>query len=61
MELVHGGQLKNLIDKRVQSNIGFSDLEASIIMKQIFQAVSYMHHIGVVHRDLKPGIVYHFI
>ena len=56
MELVHGGQLKNLIDKRAQSCIDFTDLEASIIMKQIFQAVSYMHHIGVVHRDLKPGI-----
>ena len=56
MEIVHGGQLKKLIDQRAQSNVGFSDLEASIIMKQIFSAVSYMHQIGVVHRDLKPGI-----
>ena len=55
MELVHGGQLKNLIDQRAHS-IGFTESEASTIMRQIFSAVSYMHHIGVVHRDLKPGI-----
>ena len=38
MELVHGGQLKNLIDLRAQS-VGFTESEASTIMRQIFSAV----------------------
>ncbi len=33
---------------------GFSEKEASSIMKQLLSAISYMHSQGIVHRDLKP-------
>lgn len=31
----------------------YSEGEAKVIMRQLLQAVSYMHHRGIVHRDLK--------
>lgn len=31
----------------------YSEGEARMIMRQLLQAVSYMHHRGIVHRDLK--------
>lgn len=34
---------------------GFSDLEASQIIKSLLKAVKYIHHKDIVHRDLKPA------
>ena len=31
----------------------YSEGEAKTIMSQLLQAISYMHHRGIVHRDLK--------
>ncbi|KAL7531864.1 hypothetical protein ACHAXR_006674 [Thalassiosira sp. AJA248-18] len=31
----------------------YSEGEVKVIMRQLLQAVSYMHHRGIVHRDLK--------
>jgi calcium/calmodulin-dependent protein kinase I len=50
MELLRGGTLKAMLDKR-----RFSDEEASIVMKGILQAVAYLHRQGIIHRDLKPA------
>jgi len=55
MELVKGGQLKDLIDARFKSGRGFTDEEVSLIMKSIFSAVKHFHAKEIVHRDLKPG------
>ena len=55
MELVKGGQLKDLINARFQSGRGFTDEEVSLIMKSIFSAVKHFHSKDIVHRDLKPG------
>jgi len=54
MELVKGGQLKDLINARFQSGRGFTDEEVSLIMKSIFSAVKHFHAKDIVHRDLKP-------
>jgi len=50
MELVTGGEL---FDRIVEKG-SYTEKDASALIKQILQAVDYMHSQGVVHRDLKP-------
>ncbi|XP_077179600.1 ribosomal protein S6 kinase alpha-5 isoform X2 [Paroedura picta] len=50
MELLKGGELLERIRKKKL----FSETEASYIMRRLVSAVSHMHDVGVVHRDLKP-------
>ncbi|XP_010582129.1 PREDICTED: ribosomal protein S6 kinase alpha-5 isoform X3 [Haliaeetus leucocephalus] len=50
MELLKGGELL----ERIQKKKHFSETEASHIMRRLVSAVSHMHDVGVVHRDLKP-------
>jgi len=50
LELVTGGELFDQIVGRGT----YSEFEASAIVKQILDAVHYMHSNGIAHRDLKP-------
>jgi calcium/calmodulin-dependent protein kinase I len=50
LELVTGGEL---FDKIVERG-NYSEKDASNIVRQILEAVQYLHSQGVVHRDLKP-------
>lgn len=50
MELVTGGEL---FDRIVEKG-SYTEQDASGLIKQILEAVDYMHCQGVVHRDLKP-------
>ncbi|XP_064783778.1 ribosomal protein S6 kinase alpha-5 isoform X3 [Oncorhynchus masou masou] len=50
LELLRGGELL----ERIQRKQHFSETEASRIMRRLVSAVSHMHDVGVVHRDLKP-------
>ena len=54
MELMNGGRLSKIIQKRKIEKKGFTDEEASEIIKGILKAVDYLHTNGIVHRDLKP-------
>lgn len=50
MELVTGGEL---FDRIVEKG-SYTEKDASSLIKQVLEAVDYMHERGVVHRDLKP-------
>lgn len=47
---VQGGELFDLIVERGH----FSEATASEIMRQMFDALDYLHKRNIVHRDLKP-------
>jgi calcium/calmodulin-dependent protein kinase I len=50
MELVQGGELFDQIVSRGT----YSEADAANIVRQILDAVAYMHENGIAHRDLKP-------
>uniref|UniRef100_A0A6B2LAP7 Protein kinase domain-containing protein n=1 Tax=Arcella intermedia TaxID=1963864 RepID=A0A6B2LAP7_9EUKA len=50
MELVTGGELFDKIVEREQ----YSEADAKEVMRQLFDAIEYIHSQDVVHRDLKP-------
>ena len=49
-EIVKGGPLLAHIQRRVH----FTENEASLIIRDITQALKFLHHKGIAHRDLKP-------
>ncbi|XP_017771202.1 PREDICTED: calcium/calmodulin-dependent protein kinase type 1 [Nicrophorus vespilloides] len=50
MELVMGGEL---FDRIVEKG-SYTEKDAADLIRQVLEAVDYMHVQGVVHRDLKP-------
>ena len=56
MELVEGGNLKDLIIKRYMDNniYLFRDSECAQIMKGVLEALNYLHKKNIIHRDIKP-------
>ncbi|XP_072304967.1 calcium/calmodulin-dependent protein kinase IGb [Eucyclogobius newberryi] len=56
MQLVSGGELfDRILDRGV-----YSELDASKVIQQVLQAVSFLHQNGVVHRDLKPENILYY-
>jgi serine/threonine protein kinase len=51
-EILSGGELFEKIKKNPNGH--FPESKARVYMRQILQAVNYMHKKGYVHRDVKP-------
>ncbi|KAI1752334.1 kinase-like domain-containing protein [Xylaria castorea] len=54
-ELATGGDLFSM---RLKHSDGLLEMDAKIIIRQILEAVSYLHEQNVAHRDLKPENVF---
>ena len=57
MELIEGGNLKDLIINRyinTSTPYLFRDSECSLIMKGILESLNYLHKNNIIHRDIKP-------
>nr|XP_033815059.1 calcium/calmodulin-dependent protein kinase type 1D isoform X1 [Geotrypetes seraphini] len=50
MQLVSGGEL---FDRIVEKGF-YTEKDASSLIRQVLNAVYYLHRLGIVHRDLKP-------
>lgn len=49
-DLVSGGELFN----RIVGRSRYTEAEARLVMRPLFESVKYLHRLGIVHRDLKP-------
>ena len=54
MEECNGGELFQRLAMNAKNNKMYTEKDAARIMKQILEAVNYLHYHGVCHRDLKP-------
>ena len=54
MEECNGGELFERLAMNAKNHKLFTEKDAAKIMKQILEAVNYLHFHGVCHRDLKP-------
>ena len=49
MEYCSGGDLAERLDKLEH----YTEAQAALILLPIFQALNYLHNIGICHRDIK--------
>lgn len=52
-EYVHGGSLRNLLDRQKR----LPPADALAVFKQIAAALDYAHSLNIIHRDVSPGNV----
>jgi len=55
MELIRGGTLKSLLEKRKNSRRDFKEEEIATFLRNLLEGIRYLHNLNIIHRDLKPG------
>ena len=57
MEYLEGGSLMDTIKRGHSSGSSILTCDCSKIVKEILEAVAYLHSLDTAHRDLKPGMI----
>jgi serine/threonine protein kinase len=55
MELIRGGTLKRLIEKRQAQRQPFREDEIALFLSNLLEGIRYLHNLNIIHRDLKTG------
>jgi serine/threonine protein kinase len=55
MELIRGGTLKKLIEKRNSQRTPFREEEIASFLRNLLEGIRYLHNLNIIHRDLKTG------
>lgn len=53
MERAAGGELNQVLQEQKKKNMQIPERWVSIVMRQSLQAISYVHSMGIIHKDLK--------
>jgi serine/threonine protein kinase len=59
MEYIDGEDLSTLINRRQKSNLSFTEEFICQVLSQMVSALSYVHRLKVIHRDIKLNNVLH--
>lgn len=55
MDYIRHGTVGRLLRQRTAANRLLTSEEISALMRGIFNGVSYLHSLNIIHRDLKTG------
>ncbi|EAR85533.1 kinase domain protein (macronuclear) [Tetrahymena thermophila SB210] len=53
MEFVQGKELSQYCQERFEVNRKFTESEVAFIVRKLLSALSHMHNLGIIHRDIK--------
>lgn len=53
-EFIDGETYQSLLHQRLQQGATFSETEIIQLLQQLLPVLGYLHHLGIVHRDISP-------